>query len=214
MERCQHPDVKGTPRRPNPLVDDDNIPEDITECAFDQQGQDDQDRRHEENASQEPVLVRMSEVVPRTVTEEAWRSMHVTRRLIAQYGKTPGCPGCENLGEKNGPSHSTECRQRLQDQMSNTSEGKTKLSEEQKRRDAFTARRMMSASHVPVADSPSGSVEHERRTQPSKRARVIRSQFLPQYSHSKRRNSGTAENRPNERNKHEGLLEEAGRRRH
>ena len=75
--------------------------------------------------------------------------MYVTRRLIAQYGKTPGCPGCENLGEKNGPSHSTECRQRIQDQMSNTSEGKTKLDEEQKRRDAFTARRMMSASHVP-----------------------------------------------------------------
>ena len=56
--------------------------------------------------------------------------------------------------------------------MSNTSEGKTKLSEEQKRRDAFTARRMMSASHVPVADSPSSSVEHERRARPSKRARV------------------------------------------
>ena len=165
-------DVKGTPRRPNPLIDDDNIPEDVTECAFDEQEQDDQDRRHDENASQEPVLVRMSEVVPRTVTEEAWRSMYVTRRLIAQYGKTPGCPGCENLGEKNGPSHSMECRQRLQDQMSNTSEGKNKPSEEQKRRDAFTARRMMPASHVPVADSPSSSVEHERRAQPSKRARV------------------------------------------
>ena len=118
-------DVKGTPRRPNPLVDDDTIPEDIGECAFDQQGQDDHDREHEENVSQEPVLVRMSEIVPRTVTEEAWRSMYVTRRLTAQYGKTPGCPGCESLGEKNGPSHSTECRQRLQDQMSNTSEGKT-----------------------------------------------------------------------------------------
>ena len=62
-------DVKGTPRRPNPLVDDDNIPEDIAECAFDQQGQDDHDRGHEENASQEPVLVRMSEIVPRTVRE-------------------------------------------------------------------------------------------------------------------------------------------------
>ena len=126
----------------------------------------------EESASQEPVLVRMSEIVPRTVTEEAWRSMYVTRRLIAQYGKTPGCPGCENLGEKNGPSHSTECRQRLQDQMSNTSEGKAKLSEEQKRRDAFTARRMMSASHVPVAESPSGSTEHEKGAQPCKRARI------------------------------------------
>ena len=156
-------DVKGTPRRPNPLVDDDNVPEDITECAFDLQGQDDHDRGHEESASQEPVLVRMSEIVPRTVTEKAWRSMYVTKELIAQYGKTPGCPGCENLGEKNGPNHSTECRQRLQDQMSNTSEGKAKLSEEQKRRDAFTARRMMSASHVPVAGSPSGSTEHEKK---------------------------------------------------
>ena len=56
--------------------------------------------------------------------------------------------------------------------MSNTSEGKTKLDEEQKRRDAFTARRMMSASHVPVAESPSSSIEHEKRAQPSKRARI------------------------------------------
>ena len=47
--------MKGTPRRPNPLVDDDAIPEDIDECAFDQQGQDDQDRVHEESVSQEPV---------------------------------------------------------------------------------------------------------------------------------------------------------------
>ena len=84
----------------------------------------------------------------------------------------PGCLGCENLGEKNGPSHSTECRQRLQDQMSNTSEGTTKLNEEHKRRDAFTARRMMSASHVPVAESPSSSIEFEKRAQPSKRARI------------------------------------------
>ena len=100
-------DVKGTPRRPNPLVDDDAIPEDTDECAVDQQGQDEQDRAHEGNVSQEPVPVRMSEIVPRTVTDEVWRNMYVTRRLIAQYGKTPGCPGCENLGEKNGPSHST-----------------------------------------------------------------------------------------------------------
>ena len=51
-------------RRPNPLVDDDNIPEDITECASDQQGQDDHDRGHEDSASQEPVLVRTSEIAP------------------------------------------------------------------------------------------------------------------------------------------------------
>ena len=49
---------------------------------------------------------------------------------------------------------------------------KIKLDEEQKRRDAFTARRMMSASHAPVAESPSSSVEHERRAQPCKRARI------------------------------------------
>ena len=56
--------------------------------------------------------------------------------------------------------------------MSNTSEGKIKLNEEQERRDAFTARRMMSASHVPVAESHSSSIEHEKRTQPRKRARI------------------------------------------
>ena len=122
--------------------------------------------------SQESATVRMSEIVPRTVTEETWRSMYVTRRLIAQHGKTPGCPGCESLGEKNGPSHSMACRQRLQEEMSNTSDGKDKLNEEQKRRDAFTARRMMSASHIPVEDSSSSRVEHERRVQPSKRARI------------------------------------------
>ena len=168
-------DVKGTPRRPNPLVDDDAIPEDIAECAFDQQGQDDHDRVHEESVSQEPVLVRMSEIFfscPRTVTEEVWRRYVRDEETDSSVWEDPGCPGCENLGEKNGPSHSTECRQRLQDQMSNTSEGKTKLDEEQKRRDAFTAKRMMSASHVPVAESPSSNIEHEGRAQPSKRARI------------------------------------------
>ena len=123
--------------------------------------------------SQEPAMVRMSEIVPRTVTEEAWRSMYVTRRLIAQYGKTTRCPGCESLGEKNGPSHSMACRQRLKEEMSNTSDGKNKLNEEQKRRDAFTARRRMSASHIPVEESSSSRAEHERRVQPSKRARIV-----------------------------------------
>ena len=102
-------EVRGTPRRPNPLVDDENVPEEIDEI--------------------------MSDIVPRTATEEAWRSMYVTRRLIL-YGETPGCPGCKSIGEKNGPSHSTECRQRLQNEMSTTRETKIKLDEEQKRRDA------------------------------------------------------------------------------
>ena len=49
-------------------------------------------------------------------------------------------------------------------------EGKIKLDEEeQKRRDAFTARRMMSASHAPVAESPSSSVEHEGRAESKKK---------------------------------------------
>ena len=122
--------------------------------------------------SQESATVRMSEIVPRAVTEETWRSMYVTRSLIAQYGKTSGCLGCESLGEKNGPCHSMACRQRLQERMSNTSDGKNKLNEEQKRRDAFTARRMMSASHIPVEESSSSRVKHERRVQPSKRARI------------------------------------------
>ena len=109
--------VKGTPRRPNPLVDDDTIPEDIAGSTLDEQGQGDHDREHEKSVSQESATVRMSEIVPRTVTEETWRSMYVTRSLIAQHVKTPGCPGCESLGEKNGPSHSMACRQRLQEEM-------------------------------------------------------------------------------------------------
>ena len=143
--------------------------------------------------------MRMSEIVPRTATEEARRSMYVTRRLVAQYGKTPGCPGCENLGEKNGPRHSTECRQRLQDQMSNTSEGKTKLDNEQKRRDAFTARRMMSASHVPVAESPGSSIEHEKKSTAKQESKEsIRSRFLQQYRHARRYNSRIAGSRHSE----------------
>ena len=165
-------EVRGTPRRPNPLVDDDKVPEDIDEITFDDRGHDDRDKDHEGKESQEPVPVRMSDIVPRTATVEAWRSMYVTRRLMIRYPETPGCPGCKSIGEKNGPSHSTECRQRLQNEMSTIREGKIKLDEEQKRRDAFTARRMMSASHAPVAESPSSSVEHERRAQPSKRARI------------------------------------------
>ena len=34
-------EVRGTSRRPNPLVDDDNVPEDIDEIAFDHRGHDD-----------------------------------------------------------------------------------------------------------------------------------------------------------------------------
>ena len=113
-------EVRGTSRRPNPLVDDDNVPEDMDEITFDHRGHDDRDKDHEGKESQEPVPVRMSNIVPRTATEEAWRSMYVTRRLIIQYGETPGCPGCRSIGEKKGPSHSTECRQRLQNEMSTT----------------------------------------------------------------------------------------------
>ena len=97
-------DVRGTSRRPNPLVDDDNVPEDIDEITFDHRGHDDRDKDHEGKESQEPVPVLMSDIVPRTATEEAWRGMYVTRRLIIQYGETPGCPGCKSIGEKNGPS--------------------------------------------------------------------------------------------------------------
>ena len=103
MEWNQYPEREGTPRRPNPLVDDETIPEDIAENTLDEQGQDDHDREHEKSVSQESATVRMSEIVPATVTEETWRSMYVTRRLIAQHGKTPGCPGCESLGEKEWP---------------------------------------------------------------------------------------------------------------
>ena len=34
-------EVRDTSRRPNPLVDDDNVPEDINEIAFDHRGHDD-----------------------------------------------------------------------------------------------------------------------------------------------------------------------------
>ena len=162
--------------------------------------------------SQESATVRMSEIVPRTVTEETWRSMYVTRRLIAQYGKTPGCPGCESLGEKNGPSHSMACRRRLQEEMSNTSDGKNKLNEEQKRRDAFTAIRMMSASHIPVEEVPVARVEHERRVQPSKRARV---ESEAEFPNSTVMQDDTTQRSPGSDttsgNKHEGFIEEAGR---
>ena len=118
--------------------------------------------------SQEPVLVRMSEIVPRTVTEEVWRSMYVTRRLIAQYWKTPGCPGCREPRRKE-PQQNADSRQ---DQMSNTSEGKTKLDEEQKRRDALHSQKDECRHHTFQSQRvPSSNIEHEGRAQPSKRAR-------------------------------------------
>ena len=61
--------------------------------SYERIGGRDSTKDHEGKESQELVPVRMSDIVPRTVTEEAWRSMHVTRRLIIQYGMTPGCPG-------------------------------------------------------------------------------------------------------------------------
>ena len=48
-------EVRGTTRRPNPLVDDDHVPEDIDEITFDHRGHDDRDKDHEGKESQEPV---------------------------------------------------------------------------------------------------------------------------------------------------------------
>ena len=82
-------------------------------------------------------------------------------------------PGVREPRRKEWPKSLNDMQtDRLQEEMSNTSKGKNKLNEEQKRRDAFTARRMMSASNVPAEGSSSSRVEHERRVPPNKRARI------------------------------------------
>ena len=109
--------------------------------------------------------MRMSDIVPRTATEEAWRSMYVTRRVDNSVrGGLRGGPCCRSIGEKSGPCHSTECRQRFTKMRCRPPErARIKLDEEQKRRDAFTARRDdVRHPHAPVAESPSSSVEHEK----------------------------------------------------
>ena len=41
------------------------------------------------------------------------RRMYITPAMIQKYGPTEGCPKCENYG----PSHSEECRRRLEEKM-------------------------------------------------------------------------------------------------
>ena len=61
----------------------------------------------------------------------------------------------------------------LQHEMSTTREGqRSSWMRSRRGENAFTARRMMSASHAPVAESPSSSFEHERRAQPSKESSI------------------------------------------
>ena len=94
-------EVRGTPRRPNHLVDDDNVLR---------------------------TSMKSHLIIEDTTIET--RNMKARRVKSLSHGETPGCPGCKSIGEKNGPSHSTECRQRLQNEMSSTREGKIRLDEE------------------------------------------------------------------------------------
>ena len=107
---------------------------------------------------------RMSDIVPRTATEEAWN--HVRNEDVDNsVRRDSGVPRLQEHRRE-------EWSKPLQNEMSTTREGKIKLDEEQKRRDAVTTRRMMSTPHAPVARSPGNRLEHERRAQPSKTARI------------------------------------------
>ena len=126
-------EVRGTPRRPNPLVDDDNVPEDVDEITFDHRGHDDRDKDHEGKESQEPVPVRTSDIVPLTATEEAWRK-HVRNEEVdnSVRGRLRGAPVARASERRMVQATRQNADSGLQNEMSTTREGKIKLDEEQK----------------------------------------------------------------------------------
>ena len=60
------------------------------------------------------------------------RNFRITRRLVHEYGATDNCPGCRfALGNARGtggnPMHTPDCRQRFEDAMAGTEDGRRRM---------------------------------------------------------------------------------------
>ena len=74
---------------------------------------------------------------PADYSVPAPRRLKIDMRTLKRYGITDGCPQCEHVKAfqeaKNGLAHSEECRKRLTDEMSKTSEGAARIEKHEER---------------------------------------------------------------------------------
>ena len=99
-------EMKGTPRQPNPLKPGTNIPIMI---HFDETGGE---------GEPEARVPARREDKPRAVYIKEW--------MLEEFGYTGDCPGCnaKRAGTSLQRSHTSECRQRLEEALSKDEKGK------------------------------------------------------------------------------------------
>ena len=113
--------IEATPRRPDPrrpqeeemeakVVDVEN--DDLRGLMHEDARGANQEQEHQEAAPAQPEAPRQAEM-PRTQPKVP-RELCITKRLLAKFGSTPGCPGCIQaqigIGQR---AHTTECRLRI-----------------------------------------------------------------------------------------------------
>ena len=63
--------------------------------------------------------------------------MEIYKSDIAKYGATPGCPGCKAIQtNKPAQNHNVQCRTRIEEAITETEEGKVRLTRAILRKDA------------------------------------------------------------------------------
>ena len=79
-----------------------------------------------------------AEYAPQIIEPVTTRSRKMFKSDIAKYGATPGCPGCKAI-QSNKPSqnHNVQCRTRIEEAITETEEGKVRLTRAILRKDAL-----------------------------------------------------------------------------
>ena len=57
----------------------------------------------------------------------------VRKVYIDEFGKTPGCSGCDAIWSKNPPAHDQTCRDRVASELEKDDEGRDRRKEERAR---------------------------------------------------------------------------------
>lgn len=102
-------------------------------------------------------------ILPDTPTSEIpyrRRNFKLTKRLIDEYGITPGCVGCEAMQQGTRRSHSAYCRKRIAERLEETEEGRKRLSDAENRLKEHRER-LGKEVKTNSADVPSSSADEE-----------------------------------------------------
>ena len=90
---------------------------------------DDQPGEHVTSKAKIPVSLLTTVAKP----DDEVSNMYITKKILDEFGATPGCPGCSSKGQKTGHAHNAECRQRMRLEMSKTEIGRDRMAREQTR---------------------------------------------------------------------------------